>query len=432
MESPPGTRGRGPGDRRWPRAGFVVALAAALAAWWGWTDEPPAPPAPAVVEAAPTALPAIVDTLRPDQTLSGVWAENELEPGDLPPVVEAGGTVFPWRNLRPGTVFRFVFSREGSLRSVDLKLDRDRRLLVRRHPDGFRAEMIETPLVKKPRRVSACIESSPWKALVAAGEDPAITVRMARVLAAQVDFYTDLREGDCFDLAFTVDERPDGSYRVANLDAIRFRLGDRTLEAYRFGDDEDSADEWYDQEGRPLERRFLRSPLKYMRISSGFGMRRHPILRKVRPHNGIDYVAPVGTPVQASGNGTVAYAGRNGGYGVYVRIEHGSRYVTSYAHLSRIASGIRRGARVRQGQVIGYVGSTGLSTGPHLDYRFMVDGRYVDPLSISLPTADPLDPSRMPAFATARGQLRARLDGEPAIEVPFGLPPPRGSGAHAR
>lgn len=419
MESSPGTRGRGPGDRWRPRAAYVVALVAALVTWW-WTEDPPAPPAPSAVEAAPSAPPALVDTLRPDQTLSGVWAENGLEPGDLPVVVEAGQDLFPWSKLRPGTVLRFLFTPNGTLRSVDLKLDRDRRLLVRRHEDGFRADMVETPLVRKPRTVSTCIESSPWKALDDAGEDPAITIQMAQVLAAQIDFYTDLRQGDCFDVAFTVDERPDGTYRSADLDAIRFRLGDRAVEAYHFVDGETSKDEWYDDEGRPLKRQFLRSPLKYMRISSGFGMRRHPILRRVRPHNGVDYVAPVGTPVQASGNGIVTFSGRNRGYGLYVRIKHGERYVTSYAHLSRIASGVRRGARVSQGQVIGYVGSTGLSTGPHLDYRFMVNGRYVDPLSTDLPAADPLDASRMPAFETARDALRARLDPE-EIALPFAL-----------
>lgn len=424
MESASARGGRGPGDRWRPRPAFVAALAAALLAWW-WTEEPAHPPTLAVVEAAPSgpvAPPAIVDTLQPDQTLSEVWSDHGLEPAVLAQVVEAGAPLFPFRKLRPGTEVRLQQAPGGALRRVDLGIDRDRQLVMRRNGPGFEAELVETPFVRKPRQVSACIDGSPWQALADAGEDPVITVRMARVLAAQIDFYTDIQPGDCFDLAFTVDERPDATYRVATLDAIRFRLGNVVHEAYRFDGEEDERESWYDAEGRPLARRFLRSPLQYTRISSGFGMRRHPILRRVRPHNGVDYVAPVGTPVQASGDGVVTFAGRNGGYGLLVRLKHGKRYVTSYAHLSRIAPGIRPGTRVSQGRVIGYVGSTGLSTGPHLDYRFMVDGRYVDPRSAVLPAADPLDPSRMPAFEWTRDALIARLEATEGLEVPFGIP----------
>ncbi|MDX1623978.1 MAG: peptidoglycan DD-metalloendopeptidase family protein [Gemmatimonadota bacterium] len=393
-----------------PRPAFLLALAGALLAWWVVDD--PEPPAPRSVAAAPAPTPAVVDTLKPAGTLSQLWAEHGLPSTELPAFAEAGREVHPWRTLRPGSVYQFWLDRDGGVRSFEVAVDRDRRMVIRRAADGYVARLVETPFVRKTRRISACIEGSPWQALAEAGEDPALTVRMAEVLAAQVDFYADLRSGDCFEALVSVDERPDGSYRIATFDAIRFDLRKREIEAYRFSPDGEQVD-WYDAEGRSLKRRFLRSPLKYTRITSGFGSRRHPILRRVRPHWGVDYAAPVGTPVQAAGDGTVVAAGRNGGYGLYVKLRHGKRYATSYAHLSRIAGNVRRGARVRQGEVIGYVGSTGLSTGPHLDYRFIEDGSYVDPLSIDLPTALPLEGERLEAFRVHRDRLRHTLTGPP-------------------
>lgn len=393
--------------RKSPRPAFLVALALAVVAWWLSHD--PAPPAPRVVEAAPAAPPAMVGSLDENQTLSGLWAVHGLPAEDLVAVTEAGRKVFSWKSLRSGSEYRFSFARDGSLREFRVVLDRDRRLVARRGPDGFVARLIETPTVRRARHLTACIDGSPWQTLADAGEDPTLTITMAEILGGQVDFYTDIHPGDCFDVAFTVDERPDGSYRVASLDAVRLSLRARTHEAYLFAPDGERFD-WYDAEGLSLKRRFLRSPLKYTRISSGFGMRRHPILRRPRPHHGVDYVAPVGTPVQASGDGVVETAGRNGGYGLYVKLRHGKRYHTSYAHLSRIASDVRRGVEVRQGQVIGYVGSTGMSTGAHLDYRFMKDGRYVDPLSADLPAADPLEGGELAAFTAHRDELRRRLE----------------------
>lgn len=389
-----------------PRTGFVVALGVAILAWAFTGGETPSP-APRAVEAAPAPPPPVVDSLDPGQTLGGIWNEHGLDPAELPAVTEAGRAIFSWRTLRPGARYEFRFEPDRRFRELRMTLDRDRKVIVYRTAGGFAARMEETPMVRRARELEACIDGSPWQSVAEAGEDPALTVTMAEVLAAHIDFYTDLRRDDCFDVAFTVDERPDGSYRIVSLDAVRFRTGKRSVEAYRYSADGERYD-YYDEEGRSLKRMFLRSPLKYQRISSRFGSRMHPILRRVRPHNGVDYAAPVGTPVQAAGDGVVARAGRHGGYGNEVVLRHGKQYVTSYAHLSRIA--VRSGQRVSQGEVIGYVGSTGLSTGPHLDYRFMKDGRYVDPLSTNLPTAVPLEGADLVSFEAHRDALRARLE----------------------
>lgn len=389
-----------------PRPAFLMALAGAALAWWLAGD--PAPPAPATVTAAPSAPPAIVDTLKPDQTLSGVWSEHDLDPADLTPVVEAGMPLFPWRSLRPGAVYRFTFRPDGRLDGLDLKIDRDRRLVIRRAGLGFAASLEETKFARTTRSFSACLEGSLWETITRAGEDPSLAVLMAEALAAQVDFYTDIRAGDCMGAVFSADVRPDGSYKLVALDAVRLEGSKKTQEAYRFAA-AGSREDWYDAEGQSLKRRFLRSPLKYARISSRFGVRMHPILRRARHHDGVDYVAPVGTPVQASGDGVVRFSGRRGGYGLHVELAHGRDYVTSYSHLSRIASGVRSGAGVEQGQVIGYVGSTGMSTGAHLHYRFIKDGRNVDPLSTDLPTGTPLEGDDLVRFASVRDGLRARI-----------------------
>lgn len=398
------------------RPWVLAALGGALVAWWLASE--PTPPVPPTVAAAPPAPPAIVDTLRAEQTLSDLWAVHDLPAEDLPAVVEAGLEVLSWQRLRSGSEVRFRFARSGALDGLDLVLDRDRRLVIRRAGTLFTASIVETPTVRRTRTVAACMDGSLWEAVQEAGEDPTVTLEMAEILAAQVDFYTDVRAGDCFKALLVVDERPDGTYRLAWIDAMTFEADGRPFEAYRFSGDGETFD-YYDAAGESLKRMFLRSPLKFARISSRFGMRMHPILRRRRPHNGVDYAAPTGTPVQAAGDGVVASAGRNGGYGLWVQLRHRNGYVTSYAHLSRIASGVRRGAKVRQGQVIGYVGSTGLSTGPHLDYRFMKDGRYVDPLSTDLPTAEPLAPEDLAAFEPVRERLAARLA---AVDGSFALP----------
>jgi murein DD-endopeptidase MepM/ murein hydrolase activator NlpD len=367
-----------------------------------------------MIGAAPTAPPAIVDTLKPDQTLSGVWSEHDLDPADLNPVVEAGMNLFPWRSLRPGAVYKFTFRPDGRLDGLDLKIDRDRRLVIRRAGIRFSASLEETEFTRASRTLSTCVEGSLWETISEAGEDPSIAVLMAEALAAQVDFYDDIHAGDCVGAIFSADVRPDGSYKLVSLEAVRLDGSKKSQEAYRFSAG-GAREDWYDAEGQSLKRRFLRSPLKFTRVSSRFGVRMHPILRRPRNHDGVDYVAPVGTPVQASGDGVVRFAGRRGGYGLHVELRHGRDYVTSYSHLSRIASGVRPGADISQGQVIGYVGSTGLSTGAHLHYRFVKEGRLVDPLSTDLPTGTPLGGEDLVRFGAVRDDMRARMDGATAI-----------------
>jgi murein DD-endopeptidase MepM/ murein hydrolase activator NlpD len=204
--------------------------------------------------------------------------------------------------------------------------------------------------------------------------------------------------------------RPDGSARLGGIESAELVNRGVSRAAIWFEAPDGTAD-WYNVEGSSLRRQFLRSPLKFTRISSGFTSRRfHPILKRYRAHPGIDYVAPAGTPVQAAGNGVVRYAGWKGGYGRFVELQHGKVYRTSYAHLSRIAAGVRAGRRISQGEIIGYVGSTGLATAAHLDYRFTKNGRFVNPLSEDLPTGEPVPREYGALFAERREAALGLLD----------------------
>ncbi len=269
-----------------------------------------------------------------------------------------------------------------------------------------------------------------------AGAPPSLANSMAGVLQWDLDFNRDLRLGDRFEIVYDellLDGKVEG---IAAVHALRYRNRERWVEAYRFGGDEvggetvfgdgevvaaAGADRYYDGEGQPLRRQFLRSPLPYSRVTSRFSLNRfHPILKRRMPHYGVDYGAPVGTPVRATADGTVLSAGTRGGGGRTVRLRHANGYLTAYLHLSGYAEGIRSGRRVQQGDVVGYVGSSGLSTGPHLDYRVQRNGRWINPATLVNESVPPLADTLLPAFLQHRDALRRELGGAHSSAVSAG------------
>jgi len=228
---------------------------------------------------------------------------------------------------------------------------------------------------------------------------------MAEVLQWDLDFNRDLRTGDRFEV-FYEEVYLDGEFHdLGRILALVYDNAGRRLEAYRYGDG------YYDAEGRPLQKLFLRSPMRFTRVTSRFSRHRfHPILKTQRPHYGVDYGAPRGTPARVTANGVVTFVGRNGGAGNMVRVRHPNGFETSYLHLSGYGPGVRRGARVSQGDTIGYVGATGLATAPHLDYRVKKDGRWVDPLTLQAEPAAPIPPGELESFLAERDRLRRELD----------------------
>jgi murein DD-endopeptidase MepM/ murein hydrolase activator NlpD len=275
-------------------------------------------------------------------------------------------------------------------------------------------EKFVRPIDSEVQRINGEITSSLFGAVEKAGGRPELAVDLAEVFQWDVDFFRDVRTGDRF-VAVVDEQTVDGAFfGYGTLFAAQFVNGDRALYAVVYPDGSGSLG-YYDLEGRPLRKQFLRSPLKFSRVTSRFSMSRfHPVLKKRMPHYGVDYGAPVGTPVRVTGDGTISFTGKNGGAGRMIRVRHTNGFETHYLHLSRYGEGIRTGVRVSQGQVIGFVGSSGWSTGPHLDYRVKLNGRWINPLTISSPPAKPLDSNRLQRFLAHAIAVLELLEGRDA------------------
>jgi murein DD-endopeptidase MepM/ murein hydrolase activator NlpD len=275
-------------------------------------------------------------------------------------------------------------------------------LKVRREDDGYHAAIDTLPYHVTYQLTNGIIQHSVFSALKSQGADPNLAGQLALIFGWVVDFFTDIRPGDHFSILYEKKNYEDGSAVLGRV--LAARVYTRGQEFYAFGY-KTAKRSWayYDVEGKSLQKSLLRAPLSYTRISSNFSYRRkHPILKHYRPHYGVDYAAPTGTPVKSTGDGTVIAAAYQKDNGRYIKVRHNRHYTTYYLHLSRFAKGIRNGAKVRQGQVIGYVGSTGLSNGPHLDYRIKVDGRFVNPRTVNLPSKNPVPKAEMVFFQKVR------------------------------
>ncbi len=334
--------------------------------------------------------------------------EEQLSPSAVHHLVEAARPTYDLARVAVGRPFALALGPDGRLRAFTYGIDDLRTLRVIRRGDELEAEVLSRTYDIRAAVVSGEIESSLFATIDAAGEHPQLAFDLAEIFAWDIDFNTEIQAGDAFRVAvekLSLDRR---FVRYGRILAATFQRGERTLYAVRYEGSQGAG--YYDLEGTPLRKAFLRSPLRFTRISSRFSRRRlHPILKVRRPHLGIDYAAPRGTPVMAASDGLVVAAGWSGGYGRIVRLRHANGYQTLYGHLSRIS--VRKGQRVTQGQKIGAVGSTGLSTGPHLDYRMSLNGKYVDPLRIQLPPAEPIPEEELAAFGVARARHLTFLEG---------------------
>src|SRR5690606_8999658 len=258
------------------------------------------------------------------------------------------------------------------------------------------------------------IESSLFLAAKRAGLSHNLTMDLANVFGYDIDFAMDIRKGDSFEVVY--EEKTIDGERVGtgNILAARFTNRGKNYTAVRYTNKQGNTS-YYTADGNSLRKAFIRTPVDFARISSRFSAgRKHPILNKIRAHKGVDYAAPRGTPIKAAGDGRIELAGRRGGYGNTVIIQHGNRYKTLYGHMQGFAKGIKTGSPVKQGQIIGYIGTTGLSTGPHLHYEFQVNGVHVDPLSQKVPMADPIAKNERQRFLQQSQPLIARMDQEKA------------------
>jgi murein DD-endopeptidase MepM/ murein hydrolase activator NlpD len=395
-----------PNPYRLLSAGVFVAFGASIVGYFvgaGPSAEPVGTP-PTLLPAAHAspAEVAVQDTLRSGETLSELLLRAELAEADFRALLAEFLEYQDPRRLHPGSVISYRRSFvDGMVRGVEFRLDADHTLAVERAGAEWTGAIEEVPVQADTVVLTGEVESSLYNALLA-GEGSGVPaeerVRIAdllaeRIFAWQIDFSRDLRSGDRYRILYERMVRPDGTARTGRVLGVQFSVNDRDYEGYYFSAP-DGTEDYYDREGESLRRAFLRAPLEFRRISSAFSTGRfHPILKKKRAHHGIDYAANRGTPIRAVGDGTVVRAGRAGGYGNLIAIRHSRGYSTRYAHMKGFAKGIRSGVRVKQGDIIGYVGSTGLSTGPHLHFEFRLNGSPINPNTIKSITGDPI-PSR--------------------------------------
>lgn len=394
-------------------SGTGALLAAMVALSFNYGCGGAAPPPVVVAHGTGKAVaPPVVETLRVARgdTFDALLARGGLDAEARLAMIAAMKGKFDVRKLRAGADLTLVRTAEGVVESVEYLIDPDHMLQLLRTADTYSAAVVEVPSTLRTVPVCGTLHGSLFESISRAGEAAELAIEMAGIFAWDLDFYTDPQEGDTFCLLVEKKEYYNGQPPTyGRILAAKYDNAGRAFDAYLFPDG-DGRPQYYSHDGRSLQAAFLRSPMKFeARISSRFSHRRfHPILRTYRPHLGIDYAAPTGTPVQAVASGTVIFSGYSGGAGNLIKIRHAGGFESQYMHLSRRY--VRAGQRVEQGQRIGAVGSTGLSTGPHLDFRLRKNGRYINFERLKPPRLTKIAGRELPAFAESRDRYAAMIE----------------------
>lgn len=342
------------------------------------------------------------------ETAADVFEKLGLEGGEAYQATNVLAERVNLRGLRAGNRYSAFFNPDSSLASLELTVDGSGRAHMVRKGGQWACDWQPFERKVAVRSLQGTLAGSLEESIRKAGGPSTLAYRLADVFQWDLDFTKDLRRGDSFEVLYQEILLDGKFHEIGTILAVSYDNQGRIHEAYRYGD----SGVYYDGEGRPMRKMFLRSPLRYSRVTSMFSHRRfHPVLKKYRPHYGVDYGAPVGTPVLVTANGTVTFTGWDRGGGNVVKVQHPGGYVTAYLHLSRFAPGIRPGARVRQGDVIAYSGATGLASGPHLDYRVKYRDQWIDPLTLKSVRDEPIPSSRMASFRAWRDELRAGMRG---------------------
>jgi murein DD-endopeptidase MepM/ murein hydrolase activator NlpD len=348
-----------------------------------------------------------------NDTLDAIFRRMALDTADLAAIRQLPGIRQSLDFLKPGDAIKLTHA-DGELKELTRKVSETQTLKVVRQDDGFAAKMIDNPVQIRVRTATATIDSSLFQAAEAADISDIVALKLANVFAWDIDFVLDIREGDRFTAVY---ERiyQDGKYlRDGEILAAEFVNSGKVYRAVRFVTESGGAS-YYTPDGLPMRKAFLRAPVEFTRVSSVFNPHRlHPILNLIRGHMGTDYAAPTGTPVHAAGEGRVSFAGRRGGYGNALVLAHSNSVSTLYGHMSRFAKNIRVGTHVQQGEVIGYVGMTGLATGPHLHYEYLVNGVHKNPQTVQLAGAEPLRAEVLQKFRDLTAPLLGALSPQPA------------------
>lgn len=421
---------------------LVLALTAAGGAYSHFKAQEDTPPAPATLALTPlapadpglAALPVATEgageegvlaytdrvTIERGDTLVAALLKAGVGRDDANAAVAAIRPHFNPRKLQVGQSISLEFTRdvdsEPILAALALEEGLDKRIFVSRNEQGWSATAEDIPLVRMTMRGGGEITDSLYNSARRQNIPAATIAEMIRIFSYDVDFQREVRKGDSFEVYFERFASPQGT-RSKNGDILfaRLTLSGKPISLYRFTTAEGDVD-YFHENGKSAKKTLLSTPIDGARLSSGFGYRKHPILGYNKLHKGLDFAAPSGTPIMAAGDGVVERAGVFGGYGKYVRIRHNDTYSTAYAHMSAYGKGIRTGARVKQGQIIGYVGTTGRSTGPHLHYEVMANNTQVNPRNLKLPTGKTLAGAQLAAFNTHRASLDTEMA---AIPLPY-------------
>jgi len=357
-----------------------------------------------------TANPWIEISVKKGDTLSSLLSNEGVSAQQIYRLVDSSALTKSLTRMRPGQKLRLLKTENGSLTQLQYIKSVEESLNVELHQDGhYNSHVVHSPLEARPVYKSGIINDSLFVTASRNQIPDEIIMQLVSLFGWDIDFALDIRKGDSFTVIFNDLYKDNERIRSGRILAAEFINQGKSIKAVRYTNSSGDAD-YFSPEGLSMRKAFLRSPVKFSRISSGFTKARwHPVLSKWRSHKGVDYAAPSGTPVRASGDGKVIHVGKKGGYGKTIILSHGGKYSTLYAHLSRYATNMRKGKKVKQGQLIGHVGKTGLATGPHLHYEFRVNGVHRNPLTVKLPAAEPVDPSLKPHFKTQTADLLQQL-----------------------
>jgi murein DD-endopeptidase MepM/ murein hydrolase activator NlpD len=349
-------------------------------------------------------------TVKSGDGLAAIFSRVGISAGELHTLLSQGGATHNLKKIYPGQTLRLMSNGDQQLVRLIYKIDELSTLDIGRNGDEFEISTIHRTPERRIKNASGSINNSLFVSAQAAGMSDSMTMELAGIFGWDIDFALDIRKGDQFTVLYEelyLDGEHIGNGEIL---AAEFINQGKSYQAVRYTDAGGKTD-YYSLDGKSMRKAFLRTPVEFSRISSGFSLgRKHPILNRIRAHKGVDYAAATGTPIKATSNGKITFRGKKGGYGNTIIIQHGSKYSTLYAHMSKFRSGLTSGSRINQGQVIGYVGSSGLATGPHLHYEFRVDGVHRDPLKVKLPGAEPLDSKYLADFSRKAESLLAKLD----------------------
>jgi murein DD-endopeptidase MepM/ murein hydrolase activator NlpD len=371
--------------------------------------------AASVAPAPQPSLKEIVGRFQRNQNITDALLEQGISAPEIARLIASTRPVYNLARVAADRPYWVVVNSTGALYGLRYAVDETRYLTVYRDGDEYVPVMKDFPFDRRRELVEGEIHGSLFQAVTDAGESDRLALDLAAIFTYDVDFYTDIQPGDTFRILVEKDYLDGKFHRYGAILAAQLHNGNKEFTGYRFRTS-GAGFEYYAADGRSLKKSFLKSPLKFARVTSRFTHARyHPILKVVRPHLGVDYAAPTGTPVVAVASGTVTSAGASGGSGRAVHLRHGEGLETMYLHLSRVL--VRPGARVEQGQVVGLVGATGLATGPHLDFRVLRRGRYVNPASLIVPPAPPVGPGDSARFAELRREIDLQLQGSTVVRA---------------